>query len=243
MKTTHIYGLHAVKACLQQNPQDILALYVLEQRRDKRLQSVIDLAQRQGIKAQSAAQPVLDEKSKHAKHQGVVAQIKAQAKPGNLIQFVERLEEPVFLLVLDGVQDPHNLGACLRTANAAGVHAVVIPQDKAVGVNDTVRKVACGAAEFTPVFTVTNLARTLRELKELGIWLYGASGEAQESLHQTNLNGPIAIILGAEGQGLRHLTEQTCDALVSIPMYGQVESLNVSVAAGVVLFEAVRQRR
>ena len=156
--------------------------------------------------------------------------------------FLEALTEPAFLLVLDGVQDPHNLGACLRTADAAGVHAVIMPQDRAVGITPVVHKVACGAVESVPIFTVTNLARTLRQLRDAGIWIYGASDAADEELYGCDLQGPIALVLGSEGKGLRRLTREHCDHLLAIPMAGQVESLNVSVAAGVLLFEARRQR-
>lgn len=161
----------------------------------------------------------------------------------DLFDILDSLKEPPFLLILDGVQDPHNLGACLRSADAAGVHAVIAPKDRAVSLTDTVRKIACGAAEHVPFVTVTNLARTLKELKEAGLWLVGTADGAEQSLYDIDLTGPLALVMGAEGKGLRRLTREHCDFLVHIPMAGSVECLNVSVATGVCLFEAVRQRR
>ena len=177
------------------------------------------------------------------RHQGVVAKVSAAlALPHTLDGVLEGLSEPALLLVLDGVQDPHNLGACLRVADAMGAHAVIAPKDRAAGLNPTVRKVASGAAETVPFITVTNLARTLRELQELGIWVVGTAGEAENDLFGMKLDGPLALVLGAEGEGLRRLTRENCDQLARIPMFGTVESLNVSVAAGICLFEARRQR-
>ena len=161
----------------------------------------------------------------------------------DLFEILRHLQQPPFLLILDGLQDPHNLGACLRSADAAGVHAVIVPKDRAVSLTDTVCKVACGAAEHVPLVTVTNLARTLKQLKELGLWLVGTADDAKQSLYDVDLTGPLALVMGAEGKGLRRLTKEHCDFLVHIPMAGSVECLNVSVAAGVCLFEAVRQRR
>jgi 23S rRNA (guanosine2251-2'-O)-methyltransferase len=172
----------------------------------------------------------------------VAARVDAARRVQHLSDVLETLTEPPLLLVLDGIQDPHNLGACLRSADAFGVHAVIAPKDRAVGITATVEKVACGAAETVPYITVTNLARTLRELKEQGIWVVGAAGEAKQDLHGFKHTGPLAIVLGAEGEGLRRLTMETCDELVRIPMLGSVESLNVSVSTGIFLFEARRQR-
>jgi len=185
----------------------------------------------------------LDEKAQ-GNHQGVAARAKpVQAKGENeLLSQLDALDGAPLLLVLDTITDPHNLGACLRTADAAGVHAVIAPKDKAVGITATVSKVACGAAESVPFYQVTNLARTLKELQDRGIWLFGTAGEASESVYKTDLKGPIAIVMGAEGKGLRRLTREACDHLIHIPMAGDVSSLNVSVATGVCLFEAVRQR-
>ncbi|MEE8342874.1 MAG: 23S rRNA (guanosine(2251)-2'-O)-methyltransferase RlmB, partial [Gammaproteobacteria bacterium] len=179
-----------------------------------------------------------------ARHQGVVAEVEA-ARPGGereLVKALEKMEEPPFLLVLDRVQDPHNLGACLRSADAAGVHGVIIPKDHSVGLTPVVRKVACGAVEAVQVYTVANLARALEHLKEAGVWIYGAAQEASDPLYNSDLTGPIALVLGGEGKGLRRLTQERCDGLLAIPMAGSVESLNVSVAAGIMLFEARRQR-
>jgi len=177
-------------------------------------------------------------------HQGVVAETGTAPGLGEkeLPAFLEALEGPAFLLILDGVQDPHNLGACLRSANAAGVDAVIVPRDRSAPLNATARKVACGAAESLPVVRVTNLARTLRSIREAGVWVYGATGEAESTFYETDLSGPLALVLGGEGRGLRRLTREHCDGLLSIPMAGSISSLNVSVAAGIFLFEARRQR-
>jgi len=185
----------------------------------------------------------LDGMAPEGRHQGVVAKVAAAlALPHTLDGVLEGLSEPALLLVLDGVQDPHNLGACLRVADAMGAHAVIAPKDRAAGLNPTVRKVASGAAETIPFITVTNLARTLRELQDLGIWVVGTAGESENDLFGMKLDGPLALVLGAEGEGLRRLTRENCDQLARIPMFGTVESLNVSVAAGMCLFEARRQR-
>ncbi len=184
----------------------------------------------------------LDGLAGHARHQGVAARVNAAQKVQHLDDVLDTLTEPALLLVLDGVQDPHNLGACLRSADAFGVHAVIAPKDRAVGLNATVEKVACGAAETVPYITVTNLARTLRELKERDIWVVGADGEAEGELTGFRHAGALAWVLGAEGEGLRRLTKETCDELLRIPMLGSVESLNVSVSAGICLYEARKQR-
>jgi 23S rRNA (guanosine2251-2'-O)-methyltransferase len=185
----------------------------------------------------------LDGMAGNGRHQGVLARVVDTPIPYlDINDVLESLDEPPFLLVLDGVEDPHNLGACLRVADAMGVHAVIAPKDRAAGLNATVRKVACGAAESVPFIAVTNLARTLRELKEAGIWLVGAAAEAEGDLFSVKLSGPLALVLGAEGTGLRRLTAETCDELVHIPMFGSVESLNVSVASGICLYEVRRQR-
>ena len=175
------------------------------------------------------------------RHTDLSARVRGLDEAG-LFDIIDRLDQPAFLLILDNIQDPHNLGACLRSADAAGVHVVIAPKDRSVGVTDTVRLVACGAAENVPFVQVTTLARTIRQLKEAGVWIFGAAGESAKSLYETDLSGPMAIVMGSEGKGLRRLTSEHCDFLVSIPMAGSVESLNVSVAAGICLFEAVRQR-
>lgn len=241
---TIIYGVHAVMALVRNQPKRIKLLYLQEGRGDARVQELHEKAKSAGVKQQSISKTQLDKMTDHAVHQGVVAQIEnlPSYHEADLSQLLDNLSKPAFLLILDNVQDPHNLGACLRTANAAGVDAVIIPKDKSASLTATVQKVASGAAEVTPLITVTNLARTLEELKERGIWLYGTSDAASQSLYETDLKGAMAWVLGAEGTGMRRLTRDSCDVLVSIPMFGTVSSLNVSVAAGVCLFEAVRQR-
>lgn len=241
----YLFGLHAVQAALEQTPQDIPELWVDRQRHDQRMNNILDLARRSGIQLHRVDKQTLDEQVSGARHQGVVARsitLRVCDEAG-LQALLDRLGTPPFLLVLDGVQDPHNLGACLRSADAAGVHAVITPKDRAVSLTPTAIKVASGAAQTVPFVQVTNLARTLRELKACGIWLVGLDGQAQQTLFETDLCGPLAVVMGAEGQGLRRLSKEHCDFLASIPMAGRVESLNVSVATGICLFEALRQRR
>lgn len=243
--TELLYGLHAVSAALRYEPASIEALWVEQQRRDPRMQELLDLAQQHGITVQFCSKDALERLCPNVRHQGVVARQRLSVRQfheRDVMDLIANAGENPLLLVLDGVQDPHNLGACLRSADAAGVCAVLAPTDRAVGLNATVRKVACGAAESVPFIQVTNLARTLRQLKEQGVWLVGAAGEAERELYSLDLRGPLAIIMGAEEKGLRRLTREECDELVRIPMRGQVESLNVSVATGVLLFEALRQR-
>ena len=239
-----IYGFHAVEALLKSDPERVLEVWLLGGRSDKRqdnLQSLLDAC---GIRPQTARREQLDELAGSTQHQGVVAHCRAApVRNENFLNaMLDGLQEVPFLLILDGVQDPHNLGACLRTADAVGAHAVIAPKDNAVSLNSTVRKVACGAAETIPFVSVTNLARCLRGLKERGIWLIGTAGEAQQPVYAQDLKGPLALVMGAEGKGMRRLTRETCDGLVYIPMQGSVESLNVSVATGVCLYEALRQR-
>lgn len=245
MSREKIYGLHAVSAVLQSVPQQVSALWLLDSRHDERLNRVLTLAEHAGVVVTRLARAELDALAPDTRHQGVIAEIQALPQPDEhgLETFLAGLSDPVFLLVLDGVQDPHNLGACLRSANAAGVHAVIAPKDRASGLTPVARKAASGAAEATPLFQVTNLARTLRMLKEQNIWLVALAGEAEQSIYELDLKGPLALVLGAEGGGLRRLTKEHCDFLARIPMAGAVESLNVSVATGIALFEAVRQRR
>lgn len=241
----HVYGVHAVAALLAQRPGSIKKLLLARGARNPQLDGLIEKAVAAGIAVQTLPRAELDAINPDARHQGVIAVVRAvsyERSEKALPEFLAALSEPALLLVLDGVQDPHNLGACLRTADAAGVHALIMPRDRAAGITPVVHKVACGAVESVPIFTVTNLARTLRALREAGIWIYGASGDAGESLFSTDLLGPVALVLGSEGKGLRHLTREHCDHLLAIPMAGQVESLNVSVATGVLLFEARRQR-
>jgi 23S rRNA (guanosine2251-2'-O)-methyltransferase len=240
-----IYGWHAVLAALEQAPQSVLQVWLDDKRSGPRPEQVLQLVRRYTVPLTRMPRAALEDLAGPVHHQGVVARVRAAqtAVPADLLIYLAGLSVPPLLLVLDGVQDPHNLGACLRSADAAGAQAVVVPRDNAVSVTPVVRKVASGAAETVPVFQVTNLARTLDQLKEAGVWLVGTAGDAPRSLYDTDLRGPLALILGGEGKGLRRLTEERCDFLVQIPMHGSVASLNVSVAAGICLFEAVRQRR
>jgi 23S rRNA (guanosine2251-2'-O)-methyltransferase len=240
-----VYGLHAVASLLASRPESVSSLQV-STANDRRLAGILEQAQSAGVAVEQVTRRELDQLLPNARHQGVLARVQSGscALPERALpDFLAALEQPAFLLVLDGVQDPHNLGACLRTADAAGVHAVILPKDRAVGITPVVHKVACGAVQTMPVFTVTNLARTLRTLRDAGVWLFGASDDAGQDLYTSDLKGPIAVVLGGEGSGLRRLTRELCDHQVAIPMAGAVESLNVSVAAGVLLYEAFRQRR
>jgi len=239
------FGIHAVDSLLRRAPQRILALFVQTDRNDKRIQSLLTLAKNQGVSVTRVPKSDLDTKVAE-RHQGVVAVIEPASSEGNLserdlVAYVSGVERPL-VLVLDGVTDPHNLGACLRSADAAGVHAVVVPKDNSAELNATVRKVASGAAEAIQLVRVTNLARTLNALKEAGLWVVGTTGEADTVLYDQDLTLPVVIVMGAEGPGMRRLTTDACDFLVKLPMAGDVSSLNVSVATGVCLFEAVRQR-
>ena len=241
---TIVFGLHAVRTLLQQHPERVSLVMIQKGRDDGRLAEVTKLAQAAKVKLASKDAQELDRLASGERHQGVCAQMRSVGVLGEgaLDELLDKAKTP-FLLVLDGVQDPHNLGACLRTADAVGVTAVIVPRDRAAGLSPTVRKVASGAAETVPLIQVVNLARTLRWLKEREVWIIGTDDEAQKSVFETSLTGPLALVLGAEGQGLRRLTKENCDALISIPMRGVVESLNVSVATGVVLYEALRQRQ
>jgi 23S rRNA (guanosine2251-2'-O)-methyltransferase len=231
---------------LQNHPESVLAIWVQAGRHDHRLTGIIKLAEQAGIVVQSVDRARLDNQiSADARHQGVIAQVKNVAAwhESDLDAIVEAGGSDLLLLVLDGVQDPHNLGACLRTANAAGVQAVIAPRDNAVDLTPVARKVASGAAEVTPFIQVSNLSRCMKRLQSLGVWLIGTSGDARQNIYQTDFNRPVALIMGAEGSGLRRLTREMCDELVSIPMMGQVESLNVSVAAGIGLYAVLQQRK
>ena len=240
-----VVGWHAVLAALQMPEPALREIWLRRGRQDRRTQDLLELASSHSIRVHQADAEELDRKAPGVNHQGVVALAtnRRSLDEADLFSILDGLSEPPFLLVLDGVQDPHNLGACLRTADAAGVHAVVAPRDRAVGLTPGARKAAAGAAESLPFVQVTNLARVLRQLRERGIWLIGTSGEADQTLYQADLKGPLALVLGAEEKGMRRLTREHCDLLVSIPMHGHVESLNVSVASAVCLYEALRQRR
>lgn len=244
MKLEPIYGLHAVTTLLERNPEQIMELWLAKGRNDRRIQTVIALAEQQGIAIMEADKGLLNQKTEEASHQGVIAwrKPKQSLTEKHLPDILDSLEGTPLILILDGVTDPHNLGACIRTADAAGVQLVLAPKDKSAPMNATVAKVACGAAEVVPYIQVTNLARTMKELQERGIWIIGTAGEAEQSLYQHDLTGPIAIVMGAEGVGMRRLTREHCDYLANLPMAGEVSSVNVSVATGICLFEAVRQR-
>ena len=237
-----IYGFHAVNARLWQNPKSITELYIQEGRNDARTRDVLEKAAAENVRVHFADAARLDAISKGARHQGVAGFIDASKNHVHLEDVLENLSEPPLLLVLDGITDPHTLGACLRTADAMGVHAVIAPKDKSAGLNATVSKVACGAAETVPYITVTNLARTLRELKEYGIWIVSTGMTGEADLVHWALPERVAWVMGNEGEGMRRLTREHCDLLVSIPMFGTVESMNVSVSAGMVLSETRRQR-
>lgn len=237
-----LFGFHAVGVRLRTAPQSVLELYFDPSRRDARMRQFIDRARDANVRLIEADGLRLARLAGSHGHQGVAARVEAIEQARSLDDLLDQLNEPPLLLVLDGVTDPHNLGACLRVADGAGAHAVIAPKDHAVGLNATVAKVASGAAETVPYFMVTNLARTLGELKERNIWCIGTSDDAPKTLYQVDLKGAVALVLGAEGSGMRQLTGKTCDELVSIPMRGAVESLNVSVASGICLYEALRQR-
>jgi 23S rRNA (guanosine2251-2'-O)-methyltransferase len=243
-KRNFVYGLHAVKAALERAPERVLELWVAELRDDLRARHLKDLAQQTGVHVHAASVEALSKLVGDVVHQGAVAAMRPLKTwdEHDLSDALSRLTGDPLLLILDGVTDPHNLGACLRTADAAGAHAVVIPKDRAAGLDGVARKVAAGAAEFVPVVSVTNLARTLELLKERGIWVVGTDGEAEKSLYSADLKRALALVLGAEGSGMRRLTRDKCDFLVRIPMAGHMQSLNVSVAAGIALFEVLRQR-
>ena len=236
-----VFGFHAVLARLRADPKSVLEIYLDEARNDGRARDLVALAERSGTRLMRVPAKRLDGFDEGGRHQGVVAKVELHSAKDNLEEILKEVEKPL-LLVLDGVTDPHNLGACLRVANAAGAHAVIAPKDRAVGVTPTVSKVASGAAESTPYLMVTNLARTLEEIKEKNVWIVGADERAEKTLYEADLPDSIAWVLGAEGEGMRRLTRETCDLLVRVPMQGQVESLNVSVAAGICLFESVRRR-
>ena len=238
------YGIHAVRVLLDRHPQRVRRVLLAGSRDGGRLAEIRTLAQRAGVQVASADDAQLDKLAEGERHQGVVAEVLPRAgdPETQLEEALEAAGPAPLLLVLDGVQDPHNLGACLRSADAAGVAAVIVPRDRAAGLTPVVRKVAAGAAETVPLVSVVNLARTLRDLKDRDIWLVGTDDAADKTLYEADLKGPLALVMGSEAEGMRRLTRECCDQLVSIPMAGAVESLNVSVATGVALFEAVRQR-
>lgn len=240
-----LFGFHAVTVRLKTAPDSISEIHIDTSRRDQRMRQFVERAREAGAKLLDSDDERLKALCGTHRHQGVVARVSAVSQARTLdevLEDVESAEDTPLILVLDGVTDPHNLGACLRVADGAGAHAVVAPKDHAVGLNATVAKVASGAAETVPYLMVTNLARSLKELKERNVWVVGTSDQAEKSIYDLDLKGPVALVLGAEGSGMRQLTAKTCDELVRIPMKGAVESLNVSVAAAVCLYEALRQR-
>ena len=237
-----VFGFHAVLSRVRADPSSVLEIYLDETRNDARARDLATAAERAGLKLMRVPTKRLDGFYGGGRHQGVVARVQVKAAADTVDELLDGLQGPPLLLVLDGVTDPHNLGACLRVANAAGVHAVIAPKDRAAGMTPVVSKVASGAAESTPYIMVTNLARTLAELKERNVWIVGADERGEQGLYEANMPESIAWVLGAEGEGMRRLTRESCDLLVRIPMHGEVESLNVSVAAGVVLFETARRR-
>ncbi|TBV03590.1 23S rRNA (guanosine(2251)-2'-O)-methyltransferase RlmB [Stutzerimonas kirkiae] len=238
-----VYGLHAVEALLRQHPKRVKQVWLAEGRGDPRAQALLALAEQARVRVGQCERREMDAWVEGV-HQGVVAEVSPSQvwSEAMLDELLERVESPPLLLVLDGVTDPHNLGACLRTADAAGALAVIVPKDKSATLNATVRKVACGAAEVVPLVAVTNLARSLERLQQRGLWVVGTAGEAQQELYEQDMTGPTVLVMGAEGKGMRRLTREHCDYLVRLPMRGSVSSLNVSVATGVCLFEALRQR-
>jgi 23S rRNA (guanosine2251-2'-O)-methyltransferase len=240
---SHVFGIHAVRSVLQRAPQRVRRLLVDARRDDPRIREVLKLAEDAGIKPERGAVKAIVGRVGDVAHQGVLADVDPIAawQEADLLEALTAARNPLVLL-LDGVQDPHNLGACLRTADACGAIAVVVPKDRAAGMNPTVRKVAAGAAETTPLVSVTNLARTMKLLKEAGLWIAGADMAGENLAWQSDLSGPLALVMGSEGEGLRELTRRNCDFLVRLPQAGSVESLNVSVACGMLLYEAVKQR-
>ena len=244
MKLNKLFGIHALQAALDYSPEKIMHVWVDTQRQDKRLGSLLEQLAQHHINIEKSDRKKLDRFAEGKSHQGIVAdvQLPALQSEAQLKDLVQSLTTQPFFLILDQVQDPHNLGACLRSADAAGVNGIIITKDNATGITPTVCKVASGAAETIPVYQVTNLARCLRWLKTENIWIIGSTGDAEQTIFETDLDIPLALVMGTEGSGMRRLTQEHCDLLVKIPMIGQVESLNVSVAAGIMIYEALRQR-
>jgi len=244
MSLAKIFGVHAAQSALDYSPEKVNQAWVDQKRQDERLQGLVKGLGQRGINIQKADRKQLDSLSKGANHQGIILEVEmpAMRSENDLKSVVESAKQVPFWLILDHIQDPHNLGACLRTADAVGVQGVIVTKDQAVGITPTVCKVASGAAETVPVYQVTNISRTIAWLKEQGIWVVGAAGEADKTIYETDINMPLALVMGAEEKGMRRLTREQCDFLVKIPMQGSVDSLNVSVAAGVLMYEAFRQR-
>jgi 23S rRNA (guanosine2251-2'-O)-methyltransferase len=244
MSDQYVYGVHAVAALLNNPHRKIKVLYLAQDRMDKRIQDLIDLAGQANVPVERLMSGKMDQHFPDVAHQGVLAIAKKLPEyvESDLPLLLESSRQPCLILILDGVTDPHNLGACLRSADAAGVDFVIIPKDKSAGITPVASKVACGAAESVPVVRVTNLARAMELLKKQGVWIYGAAGEAQDSIYSLDCKASVALVMGAEGAGMRRLTREHCDGLFALPMLGSVSSLNVSVATGICLYEVVRQR-
>lgn len=242
MKSKIIFGFHAVTARLRHDASSVEEIYIDSGRHDRRMQELIRAAEAVKVRIIPADDQRLSNIVGTRRHQGVVAKAGELSLARNLDELLDAIVGPPLLLILDGITDPHNLGACLRVADGAGAHAVIAPKDRAVGLNATAAKVASGAAETVPYITVTNLARTMRDLKDRNIWLIGTTEDAEKTIYQGDFSGPAALVMGSEGEGMRRLTRETCDVLVSVPMFGSVESLNVSVTSGICLYEARRQR-
>jgi len=243
-KHQDIYGIHAVAVLLNLQPDCVAQLFVQKSRQDKRIQALLDTANQVGISVQLMGRDALDKRAASRMHQGVIADCVRlpSYQEADIEIILQQANEPALLLILDGIQDPHNLGACLRTANAMGVHVVIAPKDRAAGITPVVTKVSCGASLLTPFIQVTNLARTLKNLQQQGIWIVGADADSEQMIHEVDCTIPTALVMGAEGKGLRELSKKHCDFLAKIPMTGAVESLNVSVATGMCLYEINRQR-
>lgn len=242
-KNDYVYGIHSIRSAIEVEPERVIEVYVLKGREDSKFNALVKEIMELGIRVNEVSRKALDEKVFGGVHQGIVAKLKSAKVKGDneLNEFLDTIKEP-FLLILDNVTDPHNLGACLRSADGAGVNAVIMPRDKSAALTAVAKKVACGAGETVPVFYVTNLARAMKELKDRDIRIIGTAGETEKNIYDTDLSGPLAMVMGAEDVGMRRLTRENCDELVKIPMLGKVSSLNVSVATGVCLFEALRQR-
>ncbi len=242
-KNDYVYGIHSIRSAIEVEPERVIEVYVLKGREDSKFNALVKEIMELGIRVNEVSRKALDEKVFGGVHQGIVAKLKSGKVKGDneLNEFLDTIKEP-FLLILDNVTDPHNLGACLRSADGAGVNAVIMPRDKSAALTAVAKKVACGAGETVPVFYVTNLARAMKELKDRDIRIIGTAGETEKNIYDTDLSGPLAMVMGAEDVGMRRLTRENCDELVKIPMLGKVSSLNVSVATGVCLFEALRQR-
>ncbi len=239
-----LIGIHSVESALSNMPDQVRVIRIAEECHNPRVRKLTSLARELGIPVATEPRALLERRSEGQRHQDIIAEFAAEnlLTEKDLDRVLEAIDGPALLLVLDGVQDPHNLGACLRTAEAAGVHAVILPRDRSAGLTPVARRAASGAAEVLPILIVTNLARILRQLKEKGVWLLGTSDQAEQSLYEAGLSGPMALVMGNEEKGMRRLTSELCDFLVRIPMHGSVSSLNVSVATGVCLFEMIRQR-